>query len=369
MNNDNNKQDKEQIAPGSKVDGAAKQQKSGGGALSLFNFLLILGLAGAAAWFWLTQWQGYMGNMASTTQSLKTEIGTLSSDLQQQASVNGKLDGMLDTLESNQQALQRQLMTIDGRRSHDWVFAESEYLIRLAGRKLWLEHDVATAVALLDSADLRVASLADSSLLALRQALASDITSLKNLPLIDVDGISLKLTAITSQLDELPLSLVELPEAVDVEVTELTDSPADWKYNLGKIWDGVVEDFISIHRRNGEVQTLLSVDQSWYLAANLRLAIQQAQLSALQHQGARYEASLNLAIKLLKQYYNKQDVAVKNTLNTLNMLVAQNVEQRLPNDLNSRAVLAELLEKRVKGLPDGTLGMASNHAESQERVQ
>lgn len=376
MNNDNNKQDKEQalVAPESTGDDVSqtatpeKQTTRRGGVLSLLNFLLILALAGGAGWFWLTQWQGHVGEVNATTQSLDAKLGSLSGTVQKQASANAKRDGVVGALADNQQLLQKQLMTIDGRRSHDWVFAEAEYLIRLAGRKLWLEQDVATAVALLNSADLRVASLADSSLLGLRRALAQDIANLKTLPMVDIDGITLALDGVIGQLDALPINLVELPAATDMKDMTLSESPEDWKQNLSKVWDGLVEDFISIHRRTGNIQPLLSIEQRWYLSANLRLALQQAQLSALQHQSERYASSLILATKLLEGYYDKQAPAVQQTVASLNALQAKNVAQRLPEDLSSRTLLAELIEKRVKGIPEGTLSMATDNTPSQERA-
>lgn len=373
MNNDNNKQDKEQalVAPesnGNDVVMPEKQTTRRGGVLSLLNFLLILSLAGAAGWFWLTQWQSHVGDVNTTTQSLDAKLDALNGRLQTQVSADAKRDGVVGTLADNQQRLQKQLMTIDGRRSHDWVFAEAEYLIRLAGRKLWLEQDVATAVALLNSADLRVASLADSSLLGLRRALAQDIASLNTLPMVDIDGITLALDGIIGQLDSLPINLVELPAATDMKDMALSESPEDWKQNLSKVWDGLVEDFISIHRRTGNIQPLLSIEQRWYLSANLRLALQQAQLSALQHQSERYASSLILAAKLLEGYYDKQTPEVQHTLASLKGLQEKNVAQRLPEDLNSRTLLAELIEKRVKGIPEGTLSMATDNTESQERA-
>jgi len=381
MNNDNNNPDKEQVpsVPASATEQAKptsdavlppqQPAKRAGGLLSLLNLILILGLSAAAAWFWLTQWQQHLGSLKNDQQSLQFELGQLNLDLQQQAAANSKLDNLFGTLEGNQQVMQKQLMTIDGRRSHDWVFAESEYLIRLAGRKLWLEQDVATAIALLSSADLRVASLADASLLGLRRALANDIASLKTLPMTDIDGISLALDGIIGQLEQLPINLIELPAALEQEQAELSGSPQDWQQNLGKVWDGLVKDFISVQRRSGEVQPLLSLDQRWYLSANLRLALQQAQLAALQHQGERYQSAVKQARKLLSSYFDQKDVAVQNALTTLTSLANQQVEQRLPADLSSRSLLAELIEKRVKGIPQGTLSLVSPAANQQAATQ
>ena len=74
--------------------------------------------------------------------------------------------------------------------------AEADYLVKMAGRKLWLEHDVVSATRLMEGADQRISALNDPSLTTLRQAMADDITTLRAIPLIDRDGLVLKLNSL-----------------------------------------------------------------------------------------------------------------------------------------------------------------------------
>lgn len=69
----------------------------------------------------------------------------------------------------------------------------------------------------MESADQRIATLNDPSLVPLRKAMASDITKLKTIPIIDRDGLVLRLTALQQQVDQLPLANAILPEAKAVE--------------------------------------------------------------------------------------------------------------------------------------------------------
>ena len=66
---------------------------------------------------------------------------------------------------------------VSGRQPNDWTLAEASYLVRIAGRKLWLEDDIDTAQSLLVAADLRVAELSDPSLYPLRASIAEDIAA------------------------------------------------------------------------------------------------------------------------------------------------------------------------------------------------
>ncbi|MGU3846767.1 uroporphyrinogen-III C-methyltransferase, partial [Vibrio diabolicus] len=81
-------------------------------------------------------------------------------------------------------------------------------------------------------ADQRIAALNDPSLVQLRKAMANDITKLRTIPLIDRDGLVLRLTALQQQVDKLPLANALLPEAEAVENTEVSEDIANWQDNL-----------------------------------------------------------------------------------------------------------------------------------------
>ena len=84
--------------------------------------------------------------------------------------------------------LQTKVLDLDDKRPNDWMLAESEYLVRMAGRKLWLEHDIVSAITLLGNADERIKALNDPSLMPIRKALAEDIAKLKGMPRVDREG-------------------------------------------------------------------------------------------------------------------------------------------------------------------------------------
>ncbi len=55
---------------------------------------------------------------------------------------------------------------------------EADFLVKLAGRKLWSDQDVTTAAALLKSADASLADMNDPSLIGARRAITDDIATL-----------------------------------------------------------------------------------------------------------------------------------------------------------------------------------------------
>ncbi|MDF5281328.1 heme biosynthesis operon protein HemX, partial [Vibrio parahaemolyticus] len=171
---------------------------------------------------------------------------------------------------------------------NDWLLAEADYLVKLAGRKLFLEHDVESATQLMESADQRIAALNDPSLVKLRKAMANDITKLRTIPLIDRDGLVLRLTALQQQVDKLPLANALLPEAEAVENTEVSEDIANWQDNLMTSLKDFSENFITFRTRDGNVIPLLSPEQHFYLKENIKAKLETAIKAVYQEQGEIY---------------------------------------------------------------------------------
>lgn len=123
-----------------------------------------------------------------------------------------RADTVLEQQQKSIESLQLAMADVKGRRPNDWLLAEADYLVKLAGRKLFLEHDAVSATKLMESADQRIAALNDPSLVPLRKSMANDITKLKGVPLVDREGLVLRLTALQQQVDSLPLANAILPE-------------------------------------------------------------------------------------------------------------------------------------------------------------
>ena len=115
----------------------------------------------------MAQLQGAQPALQENTQQLQQALRNLSDNQQQ--------------LRDKQEQTEKQLLQLQSRRPNDWLLAEADYLVRMAGRKLWLERDANAAVLLLTEADNRLRDLNDASVLPLRQAIAADSAKLKEL--------------------------------------------------------------------------------------------------------------------------------------------------------------------------------------------
>ncbi|MFH4500482.1 uroporphyrinogen-III C-methyltransferase [Vibrio diabolicus] len=287
--------------------------------------------------------------LESTQASMKQELSRVQEEtIEKATTVTHKAEVVLGQQQKSIESLQLAVADVKGRRPNDWLLAEADYLVKLAGRKLFLEHDVESATQLMESADQRIAALNDPSLVKLRKAMANDITKLRTIPLIDRDGLVLRLTALQQQVDKLPLANALLPEAEVVENTEVSEDIANWQDNLMTSLKDFSENFITFRTRDGNVIPLLSPEQHFYLKENIKAKLETAIKAVYQEQGEIYTTSLKTADKWALAFFNQDDNSVKEFNKTVNQLSQQNIQVEYPTKLQSQSQLSDVIRERLR---------------------
>ncbi len=235
-----------------------------------------------------------------------------------------------------------------GRRPNDWLLAEADYLVKLAGRKLFLEHDAESATLLMESADQRIAALNDPSLVPLRKSMANDITKLKSVPLIDRDGLVLRLTALQQQVDDLPLANAILPEAKEEKPKQVSQDINDWQANLKTSLQDFSENFITFRTRDGNVIPLLSPQQHFYLKENMKAKLETAIKAVYVEQQEIYVAAITTAEEWSQSFYDQESNSVKEFNKTLELLSKQTVQVEYPVKLETQQVLSDVIRERLR---------------------
>ena len=284
-------------------------------------------------------------NLSQSAHLIKT---TLESELQLQATQIQQLKNESKLNKTDVQSLQRGLAASNVRHPNDWILAEVEYLVSLASRKIWLEGDFQSAIALLFAADQRVVELNDASLSPLRSALLEDINSLEALPKHDPDGVVLTLSSLERRVDKLLVVQLRMPETVEHKETELSGNIDDWQDNLAKSWQTFVDGFIVINKRKVKIEALLSPQQRWYLQENLRNALAKAEFAVYRQQQAIYELALADASLLLSNYYDLNDNATGHFYKSIQRLSKRKISINYPDQLKSAPLLERVIAQRVK---------------------
>ena len=331
--------------------------------ITLLNLLLLSGAAYGGYWYF-NQHSVTQTKLDTLRSELNTELGQKHSQmtnraatLEQQISAQAAatqdvLDGeaaqqaTVEQLENQLQGALAQIQELDGRRPTDWLIAEADYLVRMAGRKMWLEKDLRTAIMLLGNADQRLKSLADPSVLPVRALIAQDIQSLQQVNPVSEVSVALALDGLVKQVDK--LAIITPKEANEFTSDEVSDSASDWQQNLLNVWRSLVNDFIRVEYRDEPVEPMMTAQQEWLSREQIKLALQQAQAAALAGEQALYQASIERAATIISDDYIEYNNDVMGFQSALNQLKNTDISKAVPTELSSQAALESLLDSRVK---------------------
>ena len=331
--------------------------------ITLLN-LLLLGSAAYGGYWYFNQHSVTQTKLDTLRSELNNELGQKHSQmanraatLEQQISAQAEatqdvLDGeaaqqaTIEQLENQLQGALAQIQELDGRRPTDWLIAEADYLVRMAGRKMWLEKDLRTAIMLLGNADQRLKSLADPSVLPVRALIAQDIQALQQVNPVSEVSVALALDGLVKQVDK--LAIITPKEANAFTSDEVSDSASDWQQNLLNVWRSLVDDFIRVEYRDEPVEPMMTAQQEWLSREQIKLALQQAQAAALAGEQALYQASIERAATIISDDYIQSNSDVSGFQSALSQLKNTDISKAVPTELSSQAALESLLDSRVK---------------------
>lgn len=287
--------------------------------------------------------------LKQTQDNIQSELdSTQKQAIEKATEITHRAETVLAQQQKSIVSLQVAMADVKGRRPNDWLLAEADYLVKLAGRKLFLEHDAVSATKLMESADQRIAALNDPSLVPLRKSMANDITKLKTIPLIDREGLVLRITALQQQVDKLPLANALLPEAQQVEKQVVSQDVYDWKDNLMTSLKDFSENFITFRTRDGNVIPLLSPQQHFYLKENIKAKLETAIKAVYVEQQEIYTTALTTADKWSSTFFNQDSNEVIEFNKALELLSKQTVQVEYPVKLETQQELSDVIRDRLR---------------------
>ncbi|AXF61453.1 uroporphyrinogen-III C-methyltransferase [Leclercia sp. W6] len=337
-----------------------KKHGSNKTSLALSAIAIAIALAAGVGLYGLVKKQAT--NQVATNDELVTQITALQ---QAQQSQKAELDGMIkqqadqlaaatrkqDELTKQLDEMQQKVAAISGTDAKTWLLAQADFLVKLAGRKLWSDQDVTTAAALLKSADASLGDMNDPSLITARRALTADIASLSTVSQVDYDGIILKVNQLSNQIDNLRLADNNDDDSpMDSDSSELSSSLSEWRINLQKSWQNFMDSFITVRRRDETAVPLLAPNQDVYLRENLRSRLLVAAQAVPRHQEETYKQALDNVSTWVRAYYDTDDATTTAFLEEVDKLSQQNITMNVPDKLESQPILEKLMQTRVRNL-------------------
>ncbi|NUL39558.1 uroporphyrinogen-III C-methyltransferase [Kosakonia sacchari] len=339
---------------------AEKNARANRTSLALSAIAIAIALAsGAGLYGWVKQQTATLNNnngeladqVIALQQSQDKQRAELEGVIKQQSSELAAAKHQNDVLAKELNEVQQKVATISGSDAKTWQLAQADFLVKLAGRKLWSDQDVTTAAALLKSADASLADMNDPSLITARRAITDDIASLSTITQVDYDGAILKLNQLSNQIDNLRLADNNDDDSpMDADSSELSGSISEWRVNLQKSWQNFMASFITIRRRDETAVPLLAPNQDIYLRENIRSRLLVAAQAVPRHQEETYKQALDNVSTWVRAYYDTDDAATKAFLEEVDKLSQQTIAMDLPESLQSQPILEKLMQTRVRNL-------------------
>jgi uroporphyrin-3 C-methyltransferase len=334
----------------------------------IFNSLLILALAGTAAYLWRQQqnldvaYQANLADQQSTMAELQLQLQAveqssnrlLQSSLSPLESSIDSLSSEVDELGLGQKSLREsgeKLYQLFGRDRNAWQLAEVEYLMRVAQHKLILQDDFAGAAITLQAASDRIGLTGDPGLLPVRVMISEEIADLKTRRRADLVGMSLMLAQLGRQVRSLQPGFAlrveqssELPEdegSADENPVLAPQTPQDW---LGRFSD-FLDSLISVHKETTEPTQIEAniIDVAEAMEDNLKLA----RWSVLERDANQYQLLIDRSLRLFSEFYDLDDAANHDFMTQLQELQKMVIKPEKPDITGSLRELQRILSQRA----------------------
>jgi uroporphyrin-3 C-methyltransferase len=286
-----------------------------------------------------------VSEVRETQDRLASQLGSLASSVEQS---NEALRGQLRRLrevptqvgELGQTVAEMRARTEAPQRA--WVRAEALYLLELGVRRLRLEHDVPTAIAAMESADARLATVTDPAVAEVRAQLARELAALRAVDQPDVTNIIARLKALEAQSEG--YRVLGRPVAKARRVGKVDKDPAGAferaMNRLAQAWD----DLFSYRRVEPATARLVTREEESLRRQHFQLLLFAARIAAMQQDRTAYVQSIGSSIDWLDRFFDARDESVTNARAELAALAAIDVDPATPEI----GTAAQLLQRVIR---------------------
>lgn len=335
----------------------AQASRSGGGS-ALAALALLIGLAGAGAGGWslwqLHEMQSQDQQQVEDLQRARDDSAKKVDELAQRLDARlaalpsaAELDErrrLLANVQSDQQRMSQRLESVLEGSRQDWRLEEAEHLLRLATLRLSALQDVATAEALVRTADDILRDQDDPAAFAAREQLSRSLEALRTTARPDRVGLFLQLAALREQAATLHPLAPTLEGKGDVlsDLAAEGDGSAWWAD-----WAKTLSDYFRVEfDADRRVRPLLSGQSLSQVRLSLSLALEQAQWAALHGQTGVYRQSLKQAEEILDAHFNLDNPDSRALRQRFSELAGSSVEVKVPDLSESLDALQAYLQRK-----------------------
>ena len=258
---------------------------------------------------------------------------------QDQASVSA-MQGSVRSLEQRLSANESGLVSVAAasqNSSKTLDIAEIDFLLRTANQRLQLFTDPVAADLALQAADVQIEALDDPMYLSVRQKIATARQMLAQVPAIDRVHLTAQITDLQSKIPSLPFrgEVTVQPEA------ELAEDAGWWQS-----FKNTLSSLVTVRRRVGEEESLLSLEDKDYLRQGLWLQFESARLALMRNDSSVYIGSLDRVSATVDQFFQSGSSEVQAVLLGVAGLKRVNIAPEMPDISSPWTQMRQLRDSR-----------------------
>ena len=282
--------------------------------------------------------------LAADRNALEGELRALAQrERQSERALSAQLQG-LRAIPKQVQDLSTAVEDLHGRTEgpqRAWSRAEALFLMEIAQRSLILDRDVGTAIAALESADSRLASVRDPALTSVRQQLARDLQALRTARVPDRTGLLTRLAAAEAEAARLPVvGILEVERDRDATASLPDGFFARARAIVGRALASLVRV-----REVDDRGVLVTADEQLVRRQHLQLLLFTARSAVARHDQAAYRSALAAAREWLGEFFDTSAPATQSLLKEVQLLEAVEIDPRLPDISKSAESLQRLMPR------------------------
>jgi uroporphyrin-III C-methyltransferase len=184
---------------------------------------------------------------------------------------------------------------------------------------------------------------------------------LKSVPLVDTQGISLRLERMSALADTLPLAYLARPTAASAANSATAASAANSAVTTAAAQPGTAQesrwhwawsefrDLVRVQHMEQPAPALLSPEHSYFLRENLKLRLQGARFAVASRDNIAFQADLRAAQQWLQRYFDKGAQETKSAMEVIDKLLASSLDVTAPDIQTSLTAIHDLRIAREKG--------------------
>lgn len=354
------------------VSATDKSRDSNNFMFGVIILLVVLGLAGAGFLFLQqlrTKQEGLDGaldkedkrlievtkqmtTLQSQMATIEQKLGTQDSQFERIISEHAdrshqQLSTAKEELDDAIQRIQRQL----GKTRGDWLVADAEYLLSVANERLHLVGDIKTTLLAMEAADQRLRESGDPGVFKVREAVAKEMDTLKQVDNLDIVGLSAKLIALGEKVSGIPLIL---PHAGRIDEIKQQPSKQDEQVSNEKTGDffgealSDLKDLVKVTHSDRAVTAVLLPEEATLIRQSLQMKLEMARAALIQRNQSLYQKNLDAALSWLSENFNTEMAETKTMVSEIQKLKDVPLAVEFPDISESLVLLRNVTKLRIE---------------------